>query len=144
MPDGRVLLEHVRLIDGRGGEPVEDAALVVDGERLAWVGPATEVPADHQDVRRIDLGGRTVCPGFIDAHVHFALPGPHGNPLEGLMEPPSYRVLKVLQRLRTTLDPLSDLAELANPDHVLAVVKDGRLAIDRADVLSSALPLLCP
>ena len=53
---------------------------------------------------RIDLGGRTVCPGFIDAHVHFALPGRQGSPLEGLQEPTTYRVLKVLERLRTTLE----------------------------------------
>ncbi|WP_030560350.1 amidohydrolase family protein, partial [Streptomyces exfoliatus] len=51
-----------------------------------------------------DLGGRTVCPGFIDAHVHFALPGPAGNPLQGLYELPSYRTLKVLDRLRVTLE----------------------------------------
>jgi imidazolonepropionase-like amidohydrolase len=104
LPEGQVLLEHARLVDGRGGEPVADAALLVEGEQVRWVGPAAELPAGHDAVRRIDLGGRTVCPGFIDAHVHFALPGRHGSPLEGLQEPPSYRVLKVLQRLRTTLE----------------------------------------
>ncbi|GLZ48355.1 hydrolase [Actinomycetospora sp. NBRC 106375] len=104
MPEGQVVLDHARLIDGRGGDPVEDAALLVDGTRVSWVGPATELPADHEGVRRLDLAGRTVCPGFIDAHVHFALPGRHGSPLEGLQEPPSYRVLKVLERLRTTLE----------------------------------------
>ncbi|MCD2192096.1 amidohydrolase family protein [Actinomycetospora endophytica] len=104
MADGRVLLENMRLIDGRGGDPVDDAALLVDGGRISWVGPVVELPEGHDEHRRVDLGGRTVCPGFIDAHVHFALPGREGSPLEGLQEPASYRVLKVLQRLRTTLE----------------------------------------
>ena len=104
MTDGPVLLDHVRLIDGRGGQPVEDAALLVDGTRVQWVGPSSEQPADHGDGPRVDLGGRTVCPGFVDAHVHFALPGRSGSPLEGLQEPATYRVLKVLERLRTTLE----------------------------------------
>nr|WP_223182667.1 MULTISPECIES: amidohydrolase family protein [unclassified Streptomyces] len=98
-------MHDLRLVDGTGAPPVPDAVLVVDGSLVRWCGPARRLPDDPdlRDARRVGLGGRTVCPGFIDAHVHFALPGPAESPLTGLGELASYRTLKVLERLRTTL-----------------------------------------
>ncbi|MGC5363678.1 amidohydrolase family protein [Streptomyces sp. DT24] len=104
MSDERVLLHHARVIDGHGREPVDDGALLVDGPSLLWVGPLAEAPDEAAGARRVDLGGRVVCPGFIDVHVHFALPGEEGNPIMGAGELPTYRALKVLERLRTTLE----------------------------------------
>jgi len=51
---------------------LHDAALVLDGPRVAWVGAAAGAPA--ADVR-IDLGGRSVIPGFVDAHAHLMFAG---------------------------------------------------------------------
>lgn len=51
---------------------LRDAAIVVDDERIAWVGSATDAPdAD----RRIDLDGRAVIPGFVDSHSHLVFEG---------------------------------------------------------------------
>lgn len=49
-------------------------ALVIDGRRIAWVGPAHDVPDDwiNIGVERIDLPDATVLPGLVDAHVHLA------------------------------------------------------------------------
>jgi imidazolonepropionase len=49
-----------------------DAALVVDGTRVAWTGPAAEAPA-ADDV--VDAGGRAVLPGFVDSHSHLVFAG---------------------------------------------------------------------
>ncbi|MFE5243373.1 MULTISPECIES: metal-dependent hydrolase family protein [unclassified Streptomyces] len=103
-PHERVLLQGLRLIDGTGRDPVPDAALLIDGAVIRWAGPALDLPPDLGPARLLDLGGRTVCPGFIDTHVHFALPGPAGDPFQGLFELPSYRTLKVLERMRVTLE----------------------------------------
>lgn len=47
-------------------------ALVVDGDRIAWVGPQTSAPpADSA----IDVGGRCVLPGFVDSHAHLVFAG---------------------------------------------------------------------
>ncbi|WP_433340869.1 imidazolonepropionase [Streptomyces sp. CA-253872] len=51
---------------------IEDAALVVDGERIAWTGPASAAP--DADVRH-DVGGRAVLPGFVDSHSHLVFAG---------------------------------------------------------------------
>ncbi len=51
---------------------VHDAALVVDGGRVAWVGPARQAPAADAGY---DLGGRAVVPGFVDSHSHLVFAG---------------------------------------------------------------------
>jgi imidazolonepropionase-like amidohydrolase len=58
------------IVDGRGGPPITDGALVVDGERIVAVGPHDEVsvPAGA-DV--VDTTGRFLIPGLIDVHVHY-------------------------------------------------------------------------
>ena len=58
------------LIDGTGKLPLKDSVVVIDGEWVSAVGKKGEVnvPADSEV---IDASGRTVLPGFIDAHTHF-------------------------------------------------------------------------
>jgi imidazolonepropionase len=51
---------------------LSNAAVIVDGGRVAWVGPAAAAPAAD---RRIDVGGRTVVPGFVDSHAHLVFAG---------------------------------------------------------------------
>jgi imidazolonepropionase len=51
---------------------VGDAAVVVEGSRIAWVGPAAHAPAG--DVQ-VDAGGRAVVPGFVDSHSHLVFAG---------------------------------------------------------------------
>ena len=68
------------LIDGTGREPVADAALLIEGSRIAWVGPAKEMPAAGQALEAHDLSGRTVIPGLIDAHIHVCWNGRESVP----------------------------------------------------------------
>ncbi|MQS04516.1 imidazolonepropionase [Streptomyces alkaliterrae] len=49
-----------------------DAALVLDGGTVAWVGPAAAAPAADQ---RVDAEGRAVIPGFVDSHSHLVFAG---------------------------------------------------------------------
>ena len=51
---------------------VADAAVVVDGRRVAWTGPATQAPAADA---AYDVGGRAVLPGFVDSHSHLVFAG---------------------------------------------------------------------
>jgi len=51
---------------------LDDAALVLDGDRVAWIGPAADAP-DADD--RADVGGRAVMPGFVDSHSHLVFAG---------------------------------------------------------------------
>ncbi len=49
-----------------------DAAVVLEGDTIAWVGPA--VQAGSADVR-VDVEGRAVLPGFVDSHAHLVFAG---------------------------------------------------------------------
>lgn len=58
-----------RLIDGTGREPIEDAALVVQGGRILAAGPRSAVPLPP-GATVVDLSGKIVVPGLINAHGH--------------------------------------------------------------------------
>src|SRR5262247_525633 len=97
-----LVLTGATLIDGTGAEPVRDAAIAIDGERIAAAGARREVswPAD---ATVIDVAGRTVLPGLIDAHDHLAS---HGYGLAtrwGLDEPASTAHLRTARVLADTL-----------------------------------------
>ena len=51
---------------------VTDAALVIEGDRVAWTGPASRAPAADESV---DAAGRAVLPGFVDSHAHLVFAG---------------------------------------------------------------------
>jgi imidazolonepropionase-like amidohydrolase len=71
MNESRYVLRNVTLIDGKGNEPVERAALSVNAGRIEAIGDAkTFHPKDGYRV--FDLDGMTVTPGLIDAHVHLS------------------------------------------------------------------------
>ena len=56
-----------------------DAALVIEGGRVSWVGASAQAqPADV----RIDLGGRAVVPGFVDSHTHLVFAGDRAREFE--------------------------------------------------------------
>src|SRR5690606_16715910 len=61
---------------------VADAALVVDGGRVAWVGPAAAAPAADT---RVDVDGRAVLPGFVDSHSHLVFAGERSAEFEARM-----------------------------------------------------------
>jgi predicted amidohydrolase YtcJ len=84
------LYHHATVFTGRAEQP--DATwFVVENGRVADVGSG-DTPARWRGAHRVDLGGRFVMPGFVDAHVHFVEGG-----------------LRLIQE---------DLADVASPDDV--------------------------
>lgn len=59
------------LIDGRGGRPVPDAVVVMQGDRILAAGPAASTPVPASAARTIDARGLYIMPGLIDLHIHF-------------------------------------------------------------------------
>ncbi|MEU6382254.1 imidazolonepropionase [Streptomyces bauhiniae] len=51
---------------------IQDAALVIDGERVVWAGESSKAPATDN---RLDAGGKAVLPGFVDSHSHLVFAG---------------------------------------------------------------------
>src|SRR5215470_643204 len=89
------------LIDGRGSNPLEGAAVLIEGERITAVGKQAHVNIPR-DATVIDAAGGSILPGLIDTHVHFMLEYP--DILRSLLTPPSLRLLQAIPRLRATLE----------------------------------------
>ena len=83
-------------IDGSSGYGLrENAALLVDGERIAWIGstrdcPVSSATADATDVEVYDCAGKLVTPGLIDCHTHLVYGGDRADEFEMRLEGASY------------------------------------------------------
>jgi imidazolonepropionase-like amidohydrolase len=64
-----IRIEVGHLIDGTDAGPIDDAAILVEGDRIAQVGPAATV-ASPEHARRYVFPEATALPGLMDAHVH--------------------------------------------------------------------------
>jgi len=72
-PTGREAVKG-RAMDGLS--VLSGAALAVDVDRVAWVGPESEMPDFTGPAPELlDAGGRAVVPGFVDSHTHFVFGG---------------------------------------------------------------------
>jgi imidazolonepropionase-like amidohydrolase len=66
-----LVLRNFTLIDGRGGPPAANSALVATDGRITWIGPAAQLKAPPGATVR-DLAGTYVMPGLINLHGHVA------------------------------------------------------------------------
>jgi imidazolonepropionase-like amidohydrolase len=67
---GATLICNGQLVDGNGGPPVPDAAVVVRDGRIAYAGPVKAAPPVGPTASRIDARGGTIMPGLVEAHFH--------------------------------------------------------------------------
>ncbi|MFH1018086.1 MAG: imidazolonepropionase [Pseudomonadota bacterium] len=54
---------------------VGKAAVALRGDRIAWVGPRTELPKEYAGAERVDAAGALVTPGLVDCHTHLLFAG---------------------------------------------------------------------
>src|SRR6187399_69829 len=60
---------NARIIDGSGGAPIRNGAMVVEDGRITAIGPMpiVRIPAD---ATRVNVAGKTMMPGMINTHGH--------------------------------------------------------------------------
>ena len=69
---------------------VENAAIVVDGDRISWVGPAADVPPSYSGFELHDYSGRVITPALIDCHTHIVHGGNRAREFEMRLNGASY------------------------------------------------------
>ena len=106
-PTRSYVIRAAHLVDGKSDKVQDNAAVVVEGDRIVAVGSQSEVasrvPANAQIV---DLGGATILPGLIDNHTHVLLQGDitaadYDEQL--LKESIPYRAIRATAAVRTSL-----------------------------------------
>ncbi|WP_315638312.1 MULTISPECIES: imidazolonepropionase [Microbacterium] len=89
------------------GDPsgtLRDAAVLIDGERIVWVGPSAGAPAADEVV---DARGRAVIPGFVDSHSHLVFGGDRAAEFEARMAGQRYAAGGIRSTVQATR-PASD------------------------------------
>ena len=79
--EARLWLENARLFDGTGAAPRERASVLVEAGRIARIAEDGE-PAP-EGALTVELNGRTLLPGLIDAHAHVGVSFPQPTPAHG-------------------------------------------------------------
>jgi len=89
-----VVLKGAKLIDGAGHSPVENAVLIIQGDKVSVVGPSGSVEYPD-DAEVIDCRGQTIIPGLISDHSHIGL-------VDGTsVKPENYNRANILRQLRS-------------------------------------------
>ena len=70
---------------------VANAALALSGDRVAWAGPESELPAEYAAEDALDCGGRLVVPGLVDCHTHLCFGGWRGDEFAQRLAGASYQ-----------------------------------------------------
>jgi imidazolonepropionase len=84
-----MILTHATLATMTGGYGLmTDAALILEGDRIAWIGPAADLP--RTDLPSQDLQGRLVTPALIDCHTHIVFGGDRAREFEMRLQGASY------------------------------------------------------
>src|SRR5256886_16233946 len=103
-PDTVYLLKPAHVFDGESAQLHDGWVVLVRGQKIEAVGPASEVKVPA-DAKVIDLPGLTLMPGLIEAHSHILL-HPYSETVwndQVAREPLSLRVARATNHLRSEL-----------------------------------------
>jgi imidazolonepropionase-like amidohydrolase len=85
----RILLTHVRVIDGTGAAPLEDQTLLLENGKITSIAPSTsKEPPPSANAQVLDLHGDTVIPGLVGMHDHLYYIARANAAADGTSEPP--------------------------------------------------------
>lgn len=84
---------------------LRNAAVVIEGSRIAWVGPSSSAPAADSWV---DAADRAVLPGFIDSHAHLVFAGDRSAEFAARMAGRPYRAGGIRSTVATTREATDD------------------------------------
>jgi len=127
---GVTALTNVRIIDGTGAPAVERGTIVINNGKITAAGANAQVPAN---ATRIDLAGKTVMPGMINAHAHVqhqtkSMPM-RDDLVRRLRLYASYGVTTAVSLGQINADEQAELIRLRN--------EQDKIALDRARVYTS-------
>lgn len=129
-PEGSFLLEGARVLTMKGDEALEDADVLVTGNRIAAIGPSGSLTVP-EGARRLDARGETVIPGLIDTHAHL-----HYSGFEIFPDAKWEYLANLAYGVTTAYDPSApSLDVFAQAEMVEAGVMEGPRVYSSGDIL---------
>ncbi|MCY1706228.1 imidazolonepropionase [Pannonibacter sp. SL95] len=114
---------------------IENGAVVVDGQTIAFVGQSDAIPGEFATLPRLDLDGRLVTPGLIDCHTHIVHGGHRAREFEMRLDGATYEEVAragggIVSSVRSTREASeSDLVASALP-RLDALISEGMTTIE--------------
>ena len=72
---------------------LDDGAVAIEGERIAWVGSSSQLPPSYRHAPTIDASERVVLPGFVDSHTHLVFAGNRADEFELRLQGVPYQTI---------------------------------------------------
>ncbi len=96
------LIHNGTLINGNGGSPIQNAAVLIKNSHIVYAGPEESIEIPGENIKRIDVHDCFILPGFIDVHVHVMTEG-FGRE-ETLYTPLSLYFYNAIERMHRTIN----------------------------------------
>jgi imidazolonepropionase-like amidohydrolase len=98
----RILLKGATVIDCTGNKPIDNAWVMIEGKKIAAVGPAESFCADG--AREIDCSGKYIMPGLVNCHVHLAWDGLTDLRLASEKDGPGIAAFKAAKHMKESIE----------------------------------------
>lgn len=133
------LVRNGTLIDGNGGKPLPNAAVLIEDNKIRAVGTASSISLPNAPFTTLDAQGGTILPGLIDSHVHLML---QMDSVPKMMQTPfSMAFYNSVNYMRRTLDAgITTVRDAGGADlGVKQAVEQGVVAGPRMQISISVL-----
>ena len=122
-----VLITGIGELTTNVDDALSGAALVLDGDRVAWVGPAANAPdADT----RVDVEGRAALPGWVDSHTHLVFAGDRTAEFNARMAGKPYGAGGIQVTVDATRSVADDVLAAGLRRHVAEAVAQGTTCLE--------------
>ncbi|MEU5423305.1 imidazolonepropionase [Streptomyces sp. NPDC020799] len=106
---------------------IQDAAVVIDGDRIAWVGASSKAPATDNHV---DAEGRAALPGFVDSHSHLVFAGDRTAEFNARMSGQSYSAGGIRTTVAATRAATDEALEANLLRHIREALRQGTTTLE--------------
>lgn len=106
---------------------IDPGSVVVDGDRIAWVGPSAELPDSYQtaDYENVDTTGMTVMPGLVDGHMHISFGEAASEEELSIYTPTEYRAVRAsVDAEKALMAGVTSSSDPGGPYQVALAVRD--------------------
>jgi imidazolonepropionase-like amidohydrolase len=121
-----IFLTCGKLFDGLGTTAADNQTIVIDEDRISYVGPTAGAPTAGKNDEIVDYSNDFVLPGLIDIHVHLSYGNAQANEDVDMYSPPEFRALRAMAAAQKVLKAgYTSLADPASTNRVSTSVRDG-------------------